>query len=80
MTTGVECEHMAKAKGTKGRPKKATGEGTPVRIDADLVTKARYLAAQRGAAVSELLSDLLRPMIDREFRKAAKELMTEDDQ
>jgi hypothetical protein len=64
----------------KGRPKKPSGEGTPVRIDADLVSKAKYLAAQRGVALSELLSGILRPVIERDFRKAGRELLGDDDQ
>jgi hypothetical protein len=64
----------------KGRPKKPSGEGTPVRIDAELVSKAKYLAAQRGVALSELLSGILRPVIERDFRKAGRELLGDDDQ
>lgn len=56
----------------KGRPKKPGGEGTQVRIDTDLATKARYLASQRGMKVSAFLSELLRPVVEREFRKAGK--------
>lgn len=52
-----------------GRPKKATGQGDSVRVDSDLVKKARYLAIDRDQAVSEVLSDLLRPVIDREYAK-----------
>jgi hypothetical protein len=75
MATAVVESPMAR---TKGRPKKPGGEGTPVRIDSDLVTKARYLAAHRGVALSELLSALLRPIIDKEFRKAGRELMGDE--
>jgi hypothetical protein len=72
MGTITADKRMAKR---KGRPRKSSGEGTPVRIDSDLVSKARYLAAQRDLPLSELLSDLLRPSIEREFRKAAKDIM-----
>lgn len=68
MVSVLELEPMAKA---KGRPKKPGGEGTQVRIESDLATKARYLAAERGTTVLDLLSGILRPVIDREFRKAA---------
>lgn len=71
MTTATEVPPMAK----KGRPNKPTGKGLPVRIDADLVSKGKYLASRRGVSLTELLSDLLRPLIEREFRKAGKELM-----
>lgn len=57
-----------------GRPRKPTGGGSPVRIDRDLVTMARTLAGYRGAAISEYLSDLLRPVITKEYRAMVKEL------
>jgi hypothetical protein len=63
---------MAKS---KGRPAKPGGEGSVVRIASDLVRKAKYLAAQQGVPVSDYLSNLLRPAIDKEFRKAARDLM-----
>lgn len=59
----------------KGRPKKPGGEGTPVRIDSEIVSKARYLAARRDVALSDYLSDILRGPVDREFAKAAKDIM-----
>jgi hypothetical protein len=68
MTAMPEPEAMANP---KGRPKKAGGEGVQVRIDADLATKARYVAAERGVTVLDLLSGIIRPVLDREFRKAA---------
>jgi hypothetical protein len=60
-----------------GRPRKPTGEGSPVRIDRDLVTMARTLAGYRGAAMSEYLSDLLRPVITKEYRTMVKDLEKE---
>jgi hypothetical protein len=60
---------------SKGRPNKPGGEGAVVRIASDLVGKAKYLAAQRNMPVSDYLSDLLRPVIEREFKKAAKDLL-----
>ena len=71
MATATEGRVMAKA---KGRPKKPGGEGTVVRIDAALAAQAKYLAARAGVPMSDYLSDLLRPTIEREMRKAGKEL------
>jgi hypothetical protein len=68
MARTLEMEAMAKV---KGRPKKPSGEGAQVRIEPDLATKARYLAAERGVTVLDLLSGILRPVLDRDFRKAA---------
>jgi predicted HicB family RNase H-like nuclease len=62
----------------KGRPKKPGGEGTQVRIDTDLVTKARYVAARQGVSLSELLSGWIRPIAEREFRKAGKEIFEDE--
>jgi hypothetical protein len=57
------------------RKKSGEGPGTPVRIDADLVAKARYLAASDGVELSAYISGLLRPLVEREFKKAGRELM-----
>lgn len=62
----------------KGRPRKPGGPGKPVRIDADLVSKARYIAAHEGADLSELISRLARPAIEREFRKLGREFMEDE--
>jgi hypothetical protein len=59
----------------RGRPKKPGGEGTQVRIASDLAAKGRYLATERGVSLTDLLSELLRPGIEKEFRKAGKNLM-----
>ena len=61
----------------KGRPRKPSGEGTPVRIDSDIASKAKFLASLKKVPTSEYLSGLLRPLIDREFRKAARDMMDE---
>jgi hypothetical protein len=57
-----------------GRPKTSTGEGPPVRIEADLASMARYVAAHRGVPVAKLVSDLLRPAVEREFAKLGQKL------
>lgn len=72
MGTATVSAPMAKA---KGRPRKPSGEGTPVRLDSDVVSMARYLAAKKGTSLTKLLSDLLRPPIEREFKAAAKDLL-----
>ncbi len=55
----------------KGRPKKPGGEGAQVRIESDIASKARYIAHAKDMSVLDLLSGILRPAIDREFRKVA---------
>jgi len=59
----------------KGRPKKPSGEGTPVRLDSDVVSMARYLVARRGnTTLTAFLSGILRPTIEKEFKAAAKDV------
>jgi hypothetical protein len=72
--TGLELYRMARKK------KPGDGPGTPVRIDSDLVAKARYLAAHVGLELSAYISQLLRPLIVREFKKAGRELMGESEE
>lgn len=57
-----------------GRPPKPTGEGTAVRIDSDIVAKAKYVASSKGVTMSKFFSDYLRPMVEREFEEAGKAL------
>jgi hypothetical protein len=71
---GLELYRMARKK------KPGEGPGAPVRIDADLVAKARYLAASEGLELSAYVSGLLRPIIDREFKKAGRELLNNEEQ
>lgn len=63
----VESPKVAKK---RGRPKKPGGDGAQVRIETDLATKARYLAAQEGIKLIDFLSQILRPTIERKFGKA----------
>jgi hypothetical protein len=73
MTVAMLGSPMAK----KGRPKKIGGEGTQVRIDSDVIAKARYLAAQADCSLTEYLSSMLRPQIELAFKKAGKDLLGE---
>jgi hypothetical protein len=59
----------------KGRPAKPSGEGVAVRLDSDLVSKARYLCAQSGESMTDYLSAILRPKVEKDFRQAAKPLL-----
>jgi hypothetical protein len=62
-----------------GRPKKKGGEGKAVRIDPDLVNKARVIAMRQGIAVSDYLSGLLEAPIARDYRKTLQELAAENE-
>ncbi len=61
-----------------GRPKTSTGEGPPVRLEADIHSMAKYIAAHRGIPVSKLTSDLLRPVVEKEFAKLGQKLTKAD--
>ena len=70
-TTLEAVNDMAKK---AGRPRTSTGEGPPVRIEADIQSMAKYIAAHRGIPLSKLVSDLLRPVVEREFHKLGQKL------
>jgi hypothetical protein len=74
-STLVEGASVAKK---AGRPKKPGGEGKPVRIEPELANKARVIALRRGVPLSDYLSDLLRPLIARDYRKTLQELEEEN--
>lgn len=61
----------------KGRPKKPTGQGLTCRVDSDLVKKGRYIATERGMSLTEVFSEILRPVVEREFKKLGRDLMDE---
>jgi hypothetical protein len=56
----------------KGRPKRPSVETIPVRLEASLARKAKYLAAEKGITITEILDEYLRGPLDRDFAKAAK--------
>jgi len=59
----------------RGRPKKPTGEGIQVRIDSDLVRKAKFLAALENMEPAAYISHLLRPAVEQAFKKAGREFI-----
>jgi hypothetical protein len=67
VTTG---DIMAKS---RGRPKKSGGEGAQVRVEADLASMSRLIAARRGVKLIDYLSGLLRTAVERDFRKLMHE-------
>ena len=52
--------------------------GPTVRFEADLVSMAKYLAALRGTPVAKLVSDLLRPALEKEMAKEGKRFINKD--
>jgi predicted DNA-binding ribbon-helix-helix protein len=73
MSAVLVAEIMAKK---AGRPKTATGEGPPVRLESDLYSMAKYVAAHRGIPVARLVSEFLRPAIETAFAELAEQVKT----
>ena len=65
--------------GTKERPnlgrKKRHVPAKTARLDADLVTKAKSLADDAGLDAARYLSDLIRPLVEREWVKFQRRMM-----
>lgn len=45
-----------------------------VKISRDLAVKAKVIAETRGISIAEYLTDLLRPMVERDWPKALKKI------
>ncbi len=56
----------------------ARNKTTSAKIDAELVRKARLITDQRGGRITDYLSDLLRPLIERDYQQFKKQLAEED--
>jgi hypothetical protein len=55
--------------GKVGRPKKPDGEGSHVRIDSSVASMARRVADYRGLKIREYLSEILRPVVLRDYKE-----------
>lgn len=62
---------MAKA---KGRPAQPNGAGAQVRIDPEIVRKAKFVASERRISMAEYLGGLLRDAVARDYTRHAREL------
>ena len=63
---------MARTKRT-GRPVTSERDDVVVKIDTQVAAKARYVASTRKITLAEYLSELIRPLVDRDFDRAVKE-------
>ncbi len=61
-----------------GRPKKASGEGKAVRLNPDLLSKARIVAMRRGSQIGDYLGSLLEASVSRDYQRVLKELSEEE--
>lgn len=75
----TEMERMPVAKKKAGRPKSKNprGDGMPVRLAPDVVRMAKIVTPMKGLALSEYLSELLRPAVTRDYAQATRVLAKE---
>jgi hypothetical protein len=55
-----------------GRPKTSTRDDVVARIDRGVIAKARYVAETRKISLAEYLSEILRPIVAKDFEKETK--------
>ena len=72
----VQAELMGQ---TMGRPKGKRTERDDITTKADraVISKARLVAAHRGINLAELVSETLRPHIDKQYAQMLRELEAE---
>lgn len=49
------------------------------KIDADVLKKAKLVAAHRSITLAEYLSEMLRPLVDRDVARLARDLTKKSD-
>lgn len=57
------------------KPETKAVKTTPVRIDNGVVIKGKIAAEDKGVELSEYFSDLLRPIVERDWARARKKIM-----
>ncbi len=62
--------HGGRRKGA-GRPKSGRND-IAVKIDRTLAARARFVAELRGVSLTEYLSEAVRPVVDKDFARAAQ--------
>lgn len=71
-TKGKQAAGHGGARTGAGRPK-SDRDDVSVRLDRNVVSRARFVADQRGLTLAEYLTELVRPLVDRDFGKAASQ-------
>jgi hypothetical protein len=64
----------AMAKKKMGRPKTSDRQDVSIKFDKTLAGKARLIAQGRGVSMAEYLSEMTRPLIDRDYAKLMRDL------
>lgn len=73
MTALLNPPETAMAPKKVGRPATSERDDVTVKIDRKVKSKAQYVADQRGIPLAEYLSEIVRPVAERDFAKAASE-------
>jgi hypothetical protein len=61
----------------KKGPKKAKRDDVAAKVDRTIIHKAKFVAERKGVTLAELLSELLKNPVEREFLKAVREAESE---
>ena len=62
------------AKKRRGRPKSSDRQDVSIKFDKVLAGRARLIAQGRGIPMAEYLSEIARPIIDRDYARLMREL------
>jgi hypothetical protein len=65
---------VAKKKAGRPKSKNPRGDGMPVRLAPDVVRMAKVVTPLKGLALSAYLSDILRPVVTRDYAQAQRKL------
>jgi hypothetical protein len=76
-TNGPEAAVSPAAGKPFGRPPKPTGSPTQVRMDADIAALAKVVASIEGVSMTDLLSGILRPILNERAKQAGRKFLDE---
>jgi hypothetical protein len=64
----------AMAKKKMGRPRTSGRQDVSIKFDKTLAGKARLISQGRGVSMAEYLTEMTKPIIDRDYAKLMREL------
>lgn len=65
---------IAMARKKMGRPKTSERQDVSIKFDKTLAGKARLISQGKGVSMAEYLSELARPLIDRDYARLMRDL------
>lgn len=71
---------MGVASIARGRPKRSQRRDVSVKIDEEVVQKAKHVALTKRITLAEYLTELLRGPVEKDFAKAVKLLTSREEQ